>query len=170
MTKCKECGRIFEPTCEHHKFCCKKCRRRWHNRNQGIVERQQECKECHKTFITRRPHQIFCSKKCQRNFHKKGYRARNPKSGLTSATVGAISELRVAIDLMFRGYATFRALSPSCPCDLAVLKDGKLLRIEVTSGYYSDKGKLYCNHHDSKKYDVLAVVTQEEIVYIPSEF
>ena len=40
-------------------------------------------------------------------------------------TTGAIAELVVATDLLGRGYEVFRALSPSCSGDLAVLKNGE---------------------------------------------
>jgi hypothetical protein len=59
----------------------------------------------------------------------------NKPLGLASATVGALGELLVAADLLIRGYEVFRAISPSCSCDLAILKDGKLLRVEVRTGY-----------------------------------
>ena len=49
----------------------------------------------------------------------------------TPATTGAISELKVAVDLLSIGYHIFRAESPSCPCDLIALKNGKIFAVEV---------------------------------------
>lgn len=73
----------------------------------------------------------FCSAACQRKryFAKMGILG----TGLPTGTTGAISELVICCDLLRRGYEVFRSVSPSCSCDLAVLKDGKLLRIEVKS-------------------------------------
>lgn len=51
--------------------------------------------------------------------------------GKTAATTGAISELRVAVELMARGYHIFRAESPNCPCGLIAFKDTQILKIEV---------------------------------------
>ena len=56
---------------------------------------------------------------------------------LSTATKGAIAELCVATDLMKKGYAVFRALSPNCFCDLVVYKDGISFYIEVRTGYES---------------------------------
>ena len=54
---------------------------------------------------------------------------------LAAGTTGAMSELCVAVDLMKKGYAVFRALSPACFCDLIAIKDGKSLNVEVKTGY-----------------------------------
>lgn len=51
-----------------------------------------------------------------------------------------MSELVVAVDLMDKGFAVFRSLSPSCLCDLIAFKDEKSLRVEVRTGYLSEKG------------------------------
>ena len=37
---------------------------------------------------------------------------------VSPATRGAIAELRVATDLLARGYHVFRSVSPASPCDL----------------------------------------------------
>ena len=76
-------------------------------------------------------------------------------------------ELLVSYDLMKRGYHVFRALSPTGPCDLAVLKGKSLLRIEVRTAYKRDGGPI----HYKGKYDadVLALVTHDgEIEYRPA--
>jgi hypothetical protein len=75
----------------------------------------------------------------------------------------------VSGDLMKRGYHVFRALSPSCPCDLAVLKDNNLVLIEVTTGYRGKDGKHSFPEHKNGRYDVVAVVFHDgEIIYKPS--
>ena len=52
-------------------------------------------------------------------------------SGQTAGTTGAISELKVCVDLMAKGYHIFRSESPCCPCDLVALKNGITLTVEV---------------------------------------
>lgn len=93
--------------------------------------------------------------------------ARRP---IPRGTTGAVSELRVAADLLERGYEVFRAVSPSCSCDLAVLKDGKLVRVEVRTGYESPTGRrhLGISLDERHRYDIAAGVFPSEIVYSPS--
>jgi hypothetical protein len=61
-------------------------------------------------------------------------------------------------ELMCRGYQVFRAISPSSTCDLLAMKDGKILRVEVTKGKRrGDNQWLYWGRHDSSRYDMLIV-------------
>jgi hypothetical protein len=88
------------------------------------------------------------------------------RSGIySSGTVGAINELRVSVDLLCKGYAVFRALSPHCPCDLVLLLDHRVFRVEVTTGHRTSNGKLMIPRKDATRYDVLAVVFPDSIVY-----
>src|SRR5262245_42807567 len=82
----------------------------------------------------------YCSTKCRNNTTLQRYRKLNHRLQLPSSTVGTLAELEVAVDLLRRGYEVFRALSPSCSCDLAVLREGRLLRVEVRTAYYSKAG------------------------------
>jgi hypothetical protein len=86
---------------------------------------------------------------------------------MPTGVTGAISELIVCADLLRRGFAVFRAVAQSCPCDIAVLKEGKVLRIEVTTGTLSPMGKLMFAPHNSENYDVLAIVVNGTITYKP---
>lgn len=63
----------------------------------------------------------------------------------------------------------FRALSPSCVCDLAVLKDAQLLRVEVTSGVLSAHGTLMHPGKVADKFDLLAIYvgSEDRIIYKP---
>jgi hypothetical protein len=88
-----------------------------------------------------------------------------------TATVGAINELLVGIDLLKRGLPVFRALSPSSPGDLAVLLDNKLVIVEVTTGSRTIRGVLVYPLHKGQAYDVLAVVERSgKIIYTPDLF
>ena len=97
------------------------------------------CQVCGKAVVVRRRGQVkkYCNKVCASRKYTNKYRTLNPRLGLAAGTVGALGELLVAADLLKRGYEVFRAMSPSCSCDLAVLKNGKLMRVEVRTGYRS---------------------------------
>lgn len=105
---------------------------------------------------TKRP---FCSRKCRQAQTTLEVARANPYHGLSTATVGAMSELAVAVDLIARGFEVFRALSPATSCDLAILKDGRLLRIEVRSALRNSKGlATYAkNPRDLGRSDILAL-------------
>jgi len=87
--------------------------------------------------------------------------------GVPTGTVGAISELRVCVDLLSRGFEVFRAVSQSCSCDLAILKSGQLLRIEVKTGYKRTDGKPIFSKIVHKA-DILALCYPTEIIYQPA--
>lgn len=101
----------------------------------------------------------WCSRECVRAHARDEYRAINPQHGLSTATVGAIAELAVAADLLQRGYDVFRAVSASCSCDLAILRSGALLRVEVRSASQSPTGGAYFSlkPRDIGRHDVLAI-------------
>ena len=83
-------------------------------------------------------------------------------------TVGLLNELRVAIDLLSKGYEVFRAMSQQSSCDLAVLKNGSLLRIEVTTTVRQAGGGVAYPKKDNNRFDLLALVSREgDILYRP---
>ena len=95
-------------------------------------------------------------------------RGSNPiPEGLNTGGIGAASEMLVCADLVLRGLSVLRAVSPSCPFDLAVMKSGKLLRVEVTTGRRHPTGKVIHVKKDKERFDILAVVIKKEIIYIP---
>lgn len=116
-----------------------------------------DCKRCGNPFQTRRAGQVYCTRLCRLATGRERYRLENAPATIATATTGALSELIVAADLMRRGYSVFRALSPACDCDLAVLKEGRLLRIEVRTGRRSPAGALMVPRGDPTKYDILAI-------------
>jgi hypothetical protein len=85
---------------------------------------------------------------------------------IAPSTVGAVAELRVSCDLMARGYAVFRALSPACFCDLVVYVGELAFRVEVRYGTVG-AGKVWhgWNSKDRGRSDVLAIVTIEGVIY-----
>lgn len=110
---------------------------------------KKNCTICGKEFETNKSMMKMCSTECR---NKSSYRAlgrvvilgNTRGSGLLPPnTVGSISELAIAQDLLLKGYAVFRSMSPSCYCDLIVVKEGKTIHMEVRTGYRSTvSGKL----------------------------
>ena len=63
-------------------------------------------------------------------------------------------ELIISVDLMKKGYAVFRALSPSCICDLIIFKkESKLFEIEVKTGYQAENSRLIFPRKRDKEKD-----------------
>jgi len=113
----------------------------------------------------------YCSAKCSGVYQKHRYKKANPVSysHLHPSAIGTLQELRVCGDLIAKGFEVFRAVCGGCSCDLAILKDRKVLRIEVTTVIKSPAGKLSYLLHDPQKYDILALVFRSgEVIYKPT--
>lgn len=128
-----------------------------------------ECIRCGLTISTKRQrrHAKYCSVICRHEAQKDGFRKMNPKPILASATAGAVAEYRVVVDLLNRGFEVFRSVSPACSCDLAILADTRLFRVEVRSNKYSATGKAYTIPTKPVKADILASVFFDKIIYEP---
>lgn len=124
----------------------------------------KQCVECRGTFRPARELQIYCSKICARETD--GSR-RFKRLNLSTATVGALGELEVCVDLLKRGYAVFRAVSPSCPFDLVIFKNGDYFKVEVTTGHIGRNGKIAHAKKDKDRFDILAICTERGIHYQP---
>jgi len=110
----------------------------------------------------------FCKESCGAKYYRKN-KYNHTIYNIAKGTVGTIQELYVTIDLLKKGYEVFKSISPCCSCDLAILKSGKLLKVEVTTGY--GVGKIIMHPPKNKdKYDILAVVVNGEIKYEPIQF
>lgn len=122
--------------------------------------------ECAKPFKSCHPHKLYCSRRCRYNAAKKDFLPIYPT--LSTGTAGAIGELRVATDLLVKGFEVFRAVSPSCSCDLVTLFQGKPRRVEVRTGHYGKNRIIYCAKPiDTGRYDILAIVLPDNIIYRP---
>ncbi len=113
----------------------------------------------------RRRRAKFCSVGCHTRYQNRQWGRVNPGSGVSSGTAGAIGELKVAADLLAKGYEVFRAVSPSCSCDLAILLKDQLLRVEVRTGYRSPGTGRIIYPKSGGKRDVMAVVLPHSIAY-----
>jgi hypothetical protein len=125
------------------------------------------CKQQIDISVKSYPVKKYCSDECRRQHLHKQYAAANKCWNLPTPTIGALSELKVSVDLLSKGFAVFRALSASCPCDLAVLIDSKLLRIEVTTASRTPRGNISFPQHNKANYDILALVLGDTIIYNP---
>lgn len=126
------------------------------------------CKNCSKPFKVSGNawNKLFCTKACRVEYvgFKGAYK------GISAASVGAIAELAVSADLLKKGYAVFRSVSPSCSCDLIAMKGKKVLRVEVKSGYQNKDGRIQCAKPKQVNYDILAIVLHQKdtIIYKPT--
>jgi len=111
-----------------------------------------------------RHHAKFCSDRCRVRRDLERYHARNPKKTLPNTTSGAISEYRVIVDLLSKGFEVFRSATLSSSCDLAILIDGCLFRVEVRTGKRSSTGKIY-RPIQKIRTDILATVLPDQIIY-----
>jgi hypothetical protein len=168
LLSCACCDNLFRSKTAGHIFCSEECRKKSYSIKQGLPPREilsKTCRRCGKVFTTYRANKIFCSKFCyvSSNSPRLLTSAKQPTSGS-----GAARELLVCADLIIRGIVAFRALSPDSPCDLVILKDGKLLRVEVTSAKRKNDGAYTYSPHDPDRYDILALVFGDKtILYVP---
>jgi len=123
----------------------------------------KECAQCYKTFDTTIPHKRLCSPVCKTKFNTEKT-GRTGLNNISTGTMGAISELVCAADLMLKGYAVFRAISPSCSCDLLAMKNGITQRVEVRTGYKDTLGKISWNftNKDIGRQDLFAIYIRKE--------
>lgn len=71
---------------------------------------------------------------------------------------------------MSKGYHVFRSCSPTAPCDLISMKDGKCLRMEVRMATRSSDGNLVFPMADHDKAECTIAVTLDNeatISYYP---
>ncbi len=92
-------------------------------------------------------------------------------AAMTRGTNGAASELIASVDLLKRGYAVFRAVSPHCPCDLVAMRDGVCLRVEVRTGTLNlSTSNVAIPVRDADRFDLLAVVVGDQVGYLGRGF
>lgn len=128
-----------------------------------IQFQKDDCSQCGKVFQPVRDNQRFCSTECRNAIYELG--RIESVSQLSCGTSGAVKELVVSVDLMSKRFHVFRALSPSCPCDLIALSDNHLLRVEVKSVCCKRDGSPVVPQLDYCKFDLLALVDPRLRVY-----
>jgi hypothetical protein len=125
------------------------------------------CPNCSISFETSNNSQIYCTKNCTYNASKLSSGISKYNADLSSGTIGAISELRVATDLLNKGYEVYRALSPTCSGDLIAQKENKLFKIEVKTAQITKTGRLFYGTKNIRS-EYLALVLKNEIIYKPT--
>jgi len=131
---------------------------------------EKKCPVCGYIFLGKQK-QIYCSIKCRTDKILKDNQVGPEFRILTNGTKGALNEFIVIVDLLKKGYEVFRAVSQDSSCDLAILKDKKLLRVEVTSAWTSAGGKIIRSKKKitSGKNDILATIYHgDKIDYFPN--
>ena len=118
------------------------------------------CKECGKEFIGSKT-SLYCSKDCCR----KQYITNRQYPLTSSGTTGAIQELRVAVDLMSKGYEVYRAVSPSSSCDLIALLEGEIYTIEVRTAYITKQGRLVYPARNIRAKNLVLVLSDRILYY-----
>lgn len=175
LRRCEYCGELMLGKKAGARFCSRHCadqsyaeraRERGIRKYQPRVITGRVCVYCSGEIPVDKPHNArYCSDVCA---HTANWRGKY--EGLTTGIVGAINELLVAADLLRRGLHVFRAMSPSCPCDLTVLKGSTLLRFEVTTARKSlVTNTISYPKHNPENYDFMALVFPDgTIQYLPS--
>ena len=100
-----------------------------------------QCVVCEKEVESSQKHTKYCSDECRLQMSHSRTGRYGAFASIPTGTIGAISELEVATDLMKRGYAVFRAVSPACFCDLIAIGRGSVLKLEVRTGYMALTGR-----------------------------
>lgn len=77
---------------------------------------------------------------------------------LPSGTVGTISELEVALDLLKKGYEVYRPVTPNCSGDFMIEKNFEWNKIEVKTGYQHLKNKTIIFSKKNIRTKLLAIV------------
>ena len=156
----------------------------WFDTPKGIAYKEacarivRECLTCKKQFTPRYfgHNAKFCSVECRvkRNIlRNKIANIERGRLNLPTSTIGSISEMHVSADLLSKGYEVFRALSPACSCDLAVLQSSKLLRVEVRTGRFrvTNKAKIRESpffKRDVGRSDIVATYYPDGLItYVP---
>lgn len=120
------------------------------------------CKRCDVEFSGRFKTALYCTDSCKRQAYAE--RTGTAGLGLPRGTVGTISEMRIATDLLSKGFYTFRSLSPNSPCDFIAMKGNTTLRIEVVTGHKSKlRPGTLCKDNKSNSYtfDIMASISND---------
>lgn len=157
LKACAFCGRNFFPEKATQAFCDWQCQAKLEEAREFGEATDRYCCVCGNRLEAGR-RDYWCSRTCRES--EEAAEREEPK---TWANKGATAELRVAVDLLERGYHVFRSVTLHCPCDLVAWRPGKRVwRVEVKQ----TAGKMAWARQSSKanQYDVLAVAVQGEAI------
>jgi hypothetical protein len=133
------------------------------------------CRHCGKQILPRgKAKLVYCSIECERECMRivtqATYKSRSntAETRLNTCQTGARSELCATCDLMSKGYEVFRALSPSSSCDLVIIKNGGMRRVEVRTaivGRAPDEISFSTTAKDRGRQDIFAGVVGDQVFY-----
>lgn len=132
----------------------------------------KECANCNKPFITSYSKQKYCCPDCLAkgtNEENYSFRTLYPNLNITTAQVGYVSLMKVCIDLIFKEYEVFTSIHEAS-CDIIALKNNKMVRIEVKTGYFrNSKFRTGATKHQEGKYDIFAAYDpkHDKVIYSP---
>jgi endogenous inhibitor of DNA gyrase (YacG/DUF329 family) len=131
--------------------------------NNAILSRSNKytftCIMCQAQKTSQNPHTKFCSNECRNKRESIAQGRYTTDKTVSPASTGAMSELIVSADLLRKGYAVFRAVSPSCYCDIIAIKKDVIWHIEVRTGYKNPRThSLNFPRRISENVNVVAVV------------
>lgn len=106
----------------------------------------------------------FCTNDCSSANTRELFAVNNPRIPVPTGTVGAISEMRVAVDLFTRGFSVFRALSPACGCDLIAMRGDAVFRVEVKTAYIGLRGVRCAPKARNDCFDIMAYAYKSGLV------
>lgn len=106
------------------------------------MQTTKKCRLCGIGFIAKPKTKLTCSRECGKKYATLATGRKTYGNELPSATIGAISEIEVAMFLMRKEYSVFRALSQACFCDLIAVKGEIILKVEARTGYIGENGKV----------------------------
>ncbi len=112
---------------------------------------------------------MFCGRLCSKEHYRlaASMRTQSKELGVSKSVVGALSEYRVVVDLLARGYEVYRAVHFHAPVDIIAAKPGgAYVRIEVKTAHTRGE-KVYHPPAKDGRSDVVAAVTMDQIIYIP---
>jgi hypothetical protein len=141
--KCRICKTRFDATRYSQVFCSTRCSSIWYRLQKDTAKAArpslppQRCKACRAEFVPKHRGTNYCSKAC-----RPSTQMIPPPCfpGISTGTVGAITELAVCQHLLSDGYAVFRSVSPSALCDLVAIRGSTIRLFEVRTGRRSYTG------------------------------
>jgi hypothetical protein len=125
------------------------------------------CPECKSLFFTNMSYKIYCSSECR---YKNRCITQGKLSHLKVGDVGALGEMFTCSNLIFKGYEVYRAISQASKYDLIALKNGKIMSIQVRTGYRGKDNRVFFPKKKTDKHpDHYAIVLNatKEVVYLP---
>ena len=130
----------------------------------------KKCKECKLKFIPTTSANKFCSKYCCDRYHNNLNMEKSTHKARSKGSLGAAVESIICGDLLLKGFDVYRAVTPNALCDLVIIKDKEVLRVEVkTCLIYQKTGRIHYASPNPENYDILALyhVSTKTIIYNP---